>query len=530
MLPRKLCDRRRVPAPTRLDPTEWRWSDAITDDALQDMAQTVLVLFESPTRWIHRRVERITFIDHETIRRQISVDFTLPAGIPAVGRFGDDDVYAAPLFLLGKDHPHPLRAGVRRGWRTRPGWRSNAPRIPTALCSQVTLTDGHGRRLPLLTRYQSGRLAAVMLTEAARRALHGALPRELADSIPAIATLRPERRRKALEDVLHGTEPHLTAARSQLQESGFHELAHVLARYSPVVCTFDGPPGRCLVKLEYTEPLDTRGLNKPPGRIRRSIGWKSEYLVVQLHEIGAGSSHHIEVEVPEDLQVNAVTLRGTRYDLARRRDKLTARQYDYSVHQVGTSRSGAVYIANPPFPRRVGDIAVKMRARRTGFLMAAFVASAITTLVLGAMAVVAPAIIEANTSNGTIAALLVLPTLVAAYIARPGEHAITARMLRFARLLLVANAALPFAAVLVLLTTHVGPQPAEVGYGVVDALMDIVSWSDKPDSALQQKWGTLAGLSAILTLLFAISNYAPRPHGKSHYRLRRRASVGTAES
>ncbi|HKA03524.1 MAG TPA: hypothetical protein VKD67_04325, partial [Acidimicrobiales bacterium] len=44
----------------------------------------VLGLLLSSSSWIHRRVEKVTFRDHRTVRRQVSVDFTISEAAPVL--------------------------------------------------------------------------------------------------------------------------------------------------------------------------------------------------------------------------------------------------------------------------------------------------------------------------------------------------------------------------------------------------------------------------------------------------------------
>lgn len=504
-----------------IDPARWEWADEVADSTVRKMAQVALPLFEQSHRWIHRRVERIRFLDRETIHRQISVDFTLPTGVTPVGRFEDRDVLIAPLFLLGKDHPRPLRIGKKWHWWA-PRRDEHPPRLPMALYSDVNFTDEVNRHIPLLKRGQSNQLANAMLQQAAAKTLKKPVSKKDRDEITAIAFAGRRHRRRALNNLLleepeKGQDSPLTA----LGKSEFAELACMMATHSPVVCLFtDGPPGRSIVKLSCIEPMDEERASSK-GRIRRSFGWKSEYLSVGVTEIGASASHHIEIEIPDELQVNSVSLTGKRYISANKRWRdLKKEEKDYSVHQVGAASSGNIYMADLPYARRMGRAVVKMRVRRPGFLFGALTISTIITAVLTTLALITPEIMNGPSSEGTIAALLLFPSVVAAYIARPGEHVITARMLRWARFVLVGNAALPFLAVLFLLTTPESSSES-VGLnlgGIMDGLFAKIVPQDSPVHGLEARWTVLAIISSLLTFMIVISNIWPLPHGESRYR------------
>ena len=126
--------------------------------------------------------------------------------------------------------------------------------------------------------------------------------------------------------------------------------------------------------------------------------------------------------------------------------------------------------------------------------MGALVASIIISAVLGLATVYSGKIIEAESSDAAVALLLLLPTLLAAYVARPREHEITMRMLRGARTALVLDGALPFLAAFSLLAIH-------------------------NHCELEKMWTRLACCSVFFVLLFIAGNIFPMPHGKSRYRV-----------
>jgi hypothetical protein len=482
------------------------------------MAPVALQLFTEPHRWIHRRVERINFLDRETIHRQVSVDFTLPAGVTPVGRFENRDMYIAPLFLLGKDHPQPLRLGKQRHWWA--WWRAKyRERLPMALYSDVDFADATGKRLPLITRAQSNELANAMLQLAATKVLSRPISKSIRQKISEVVlTDRRHRHDALLSLLLQEPEKGLASPRTDLGNSDFAELACLMATHCPIACLFtDGPPGRTVVKISFDEPMDDERTSSK-GRMWRSIGWKSEYLSVRVNEVGAAASHHIEVDIPGELQINSLGLTGKSYIVANHRWKdLASNERDYVVRQVAPATKGNLYMSGLPYPRRMGRVMVKMRARRSGFLLGALVISATMTVVLAVLLrLVSDDLL--SRSDGSVAALLLLPSVVAAYIARPMEHVITARMLFWARLVLVGNAALPFLAVIFLLTTPNASSSA--GSGIVGALREVLGLVHSHDSSvhnLKVRWVVLAGLSALCTCLFVISNIWPRSHGVSKY-------------
>jgi hypothetical protein len=499
---------------------KWDWADRPDAVALGRMAQVTLTLFEQPERWIHRRVERIYFKDHQSTHHQVSVDFTLPAGMPPIGKFEGKDVYIAPLFLLAKNSTKPLRAGkqTRRRFLIF-GERRLDPKkspIPTPACSNLDFTNQDGHRLPLMTHEQSGVLGAVMLLEAAEQAVGKPATGKLKEQISAIA----QRSLLDLKDVLlwlleepaDKHDPRVKLRNNKI----FPELAYTLASHSLIACFMTGPPQRSVYKLSFDHPIDENSLAKK-GALWRSLGWRSQQCFVPVSEIGASASYHIEIEVPKELLINAVGLVGKRYKWYG--GLVSRKNQDYVIQQVGSASEGKIYIPQPIPGRRAGLAWVKLRARRAGFLTGALVASLMTTVMLALAAYKAPEVLRDGKSEAGAAALLLIPTLLAAYIARPGEHAIASKMLRWARFALVADGILPALAVYFLITTGGESDPTTtLAFGPVSIVIGAGKDAASAGTGLQSEWIILAALSVIFLLLFTVSNIAPSPYGETIYR------------
>jgi hypothetical protein len=491
--------------------SNWEWADSIDATALRRMAQVTLALFKQPERWIHRRVERIYFKSPQLAHHQVSADFTLPTGVPPVSKFDGKDVYIAPLFLLVKGSPVPLFEG-------KPGRRrfilfgkrkvdpSRRP-VPTAPYSNLNFTDQDGNRLPLLTRRQSSLLAATMLLEVAERALGEAATGKLRHDILAI----PSRSRLDLGPVLEWLLKESTCLcdpRTKLREDDvFPELAYMLASHSIVACLLmDGPPQRSIYKLSYDEPPN-EGFSRRKGRLRRSLGLRTEQYFVPLNEIGGSASYHVEIEVPKDLLTTAISLVGKRYRWfgghLRDKDNL-----DYSIQQVVSASEGKIYVPQPLPGRRVGFTWVKLRVDPSGFFVGAIAASWITTIMLALGALAVLVVVYEHESEAAAAALLLVPAVLALYVARPGEHAITSKMLRGARFALVFNAIIPAVAVLFLITASPS-SPHLIATNLTGGTFRL--------STPPLVWTGLAILSMLFSLLFVLCYFAPRPRGKTVY-------------
>lgn len=537
----RLLQRRRSPQFPPI-PEDWGGTVSITPISLRRMAEVMRRLFMEPEKWVHRRVERIYLKSHQMAHHQISVDFTLPPAMPHVGRFGERRVYIAPLFLLVKDSLSPMREGKRPRRRfflfgeRRPD--ASKPIIPTAPYSNIDFRDQAGQRIPVLTRLQSAQLTATMLLKEAERVVGSDLVTDrLRDEIYPI----PFRRLADLGEVLKwlfdeevlSSDPRAALRKDDL----FTELVHILASHSIIICLLtEDEPRRPIYKLSYDEPLNEHYVSKKRNlresfgryveRVFQTLGWKSERYFVPLTEIGAGFSYHVEIAIPDELQVNAVTLTGKEY--RRFTDLISSSDRDYFIQQIGSANEGKIYIPRPYPGRRVGLVWVKLRARRTGFLVGAVITSVFITALLILATWKAPSVLSDKTADPAAAAFLIAPALVGFFLARPGEHAITGKMLRWARLALAMNAGISTLAVFFLITA---PKTEPAGN---ESVLTLVVWTVEklpaalsgPGGHLRLQWGILAFFSLILSLLFVVSLIIPMVHGETIYQPMPDDSIG----
>ena len=82
------------------------WPDEQYAQAAWPVALASLQLLSEESRWIHRRVETVDLLAQELVRRQVSVDFTLPEALLADLRIGAGGPWCVPIAILEK---RPLR-------------------------------------------------------------------------------------------------------------------------------------------------------------------------------------------------------------------------------------------------------------------------------------------------------------------------------------------------------------------------------------------------------------------------------------
>lgn len=236
-----------MPSQRPLTPTENR------------IALVTLELVASWPRWVHRRVETLSFIDDVTVRRSVSVDFTLPTTLPApLPAIEGHNVHVVPLGLLRK-----------------------------AALRDFDLSDESGAALPLMTSAKNGAIAAGALINAAEitpsddelAGLPRRLPPELRDELWSIATGSAPASLRRWERLGHPEESDSYAAgqwrRYLAEDRDFMALASDLARNFLVLTPLITPVGRRrIVKLSYEqteENLDTflRAATKASPKRRR---------------------------------------------------------------------------------------------------------------------------------------------------------------------------------------------------------------------------------------------------------------------
>lgn len=414
-------------------------------DRLELVGAAASPLLLNPARWIHRRVESIEFIDDRSVRRNVSVDFTLPRFfLTSPYRPGPPPIHLAPLALLAKE---PLR--------------------------HFDLTDENGRSLPLLTRTQNNRVAAAALIANAGVLLHRygrTLEREIAADLNAVATGTRQGAQHALDAVLRAEGAARINRELLARDPRLRTLLGALADNFIVLAGLDGRARR-VVKFSYDEPLGESSLPFH-ARVAEGLGWRTKEIVWRTPSVGYSASYHIEVEAPRDVEIVSAAL------------------------VVTDSRGGDTYIPTGFSGRRshlysegmaqdaIGTTSVRLRARRAGLIRAAALLGLLTAALL-TMGAIRVGKVD-NDSAASITLLVVVPALLAAYLARPGEHELASTILVGVRAVVVF---IGFLAV-----TAAGSLLIGLGAGAEHRL-----------------WWPLAGLAWLAAAALVLSYLLPRP-------------------
>jgi hypothetical protein len=133
-----------------------------------------------------------------------------------------------------------------------------------------------------------------------------------------------------------------------------------------------------------------------------------------------------------------------------------------------------------------------MRAERRGLLFGAWVAALLIAAMLTFFGLVTDPLIRQPSSSSSL--LLLAPGLVAAYLLRPGEHAMARKLLRAPRLFLILEAAMTFAAAAVLVALY-PPTPKP---GITPHASGALKWTLRGLAISSIVWLVLLTVSLIL--------------------------------
>jgi hypothetical protein len=418
--------------------------------------------------WVVRRVESIEFVDDRTVRRRVSVDYTIPRDA-VVLRVGDEQlVRVLPLSLMRRKN-----------------------------MINFDFRDHDGRPMPLLglRENQALTLAAVRAWAHATQRMSTPWP-DLPDGLAEL-----------LDDVVAGDQAELGRGYRELERlakekdpSVDEQLMALVERLAGNFLLFASEPAepgsRRIVKWSYDEPLtllhsttsyqgNANGpwYPRPRGngteeltygkRGRRQRAWEPAPLLSGLGVLptlirfptpGAelAASFHVEITAPPEVSiVRASMLAGTpnpRFDGERpENDRARWRQWLEKTNGGGRSRRARLrrrpsfdsvgggyptvdlHVADVPFGS-LSRAQVELQASPTGWLASAWLAVLLATLTLAAAWLADPGDAELPT--------LVLISYAAAMVAvvvRPDPHVMATRLLRRLRMLAASSAVLALA-------------------------------------------------------------------------------------
>jgi len=392
------------------------WPDEQYAAASESVALACLELLIEEDRWIHRRVETIDLLAQELVRRQVSVDFTLPEPLLGELRMGPQGPWCVPIAILEKQ---PLR---NFDLREDDEWR------------------------PILGSSSGGPIAAGLVIAAARLAT---APDELE---PEVASLLALIARSDLEDAraamaqLRGRAAHAPQIATILADETSGYFLATFAENYMLIALLGRPQGRRLLKYAYDEHLQCGGHASRPRRLARRLGWSPLVVDVAVSTAAHAASYHAEVVVPEELRLDA-------WIVDARTEELLSTDIERGVDRASLHAPRVALDAEPL-------LVTAMRAERADLPTVAFATSAVTSLLLLIGAIFGN--LSTPTAGSSVALLLAGSVLFATAVARGGEHRLVRGIFAGPRWLLSIVAAAALAAA------------ASVAFGADAGLRDVV--------------------------------------------------------
>lgn len=416
-----------------------------TDDQLKAVGESAARPIAERSKWIHRRVEQITFPlpSDRVYRRDISIDFTIPDLAPVDEDLRDGSLrYYVPLSLLER-WPPLLRLDLRAG---------------------------DGRPIPLLTSDQNATIDAALLRAIARDVLGRSglsLNAEMEEQIDRLAGLREfDRQPPPRERVLTGTllsliPPSTLGKRSPESEALasddlFVELAGAMPRTTILWLRVDGSAGdREVVKLSYDAPFRTR----IDQRSRKAFGFEPLVVDFQAPHLGGSGSYHLAVSVPPPLMISdsALLLMQPQTALgiphvqrpvtgctsSQQSEDFASSEGVLSLYAHNESRDARFYVSGPRTGSQ-GKVRIATVVARSGLIRPGAMAGlAITAL----LAVVTLRLGESLTNReAVVTTLLVAPALLAYLVVRPADHVVVGQYVGGLRRVLIMLGTLPLVA------------------------------------------------------------------------------------
>jgi hypothetical protein len=366
----------------------------LTDTRIEELGTLIAPLISDGVSWIERRKEDVQILDDTALRRQISVDFSLRSAVKPLlqgGNNAHDPLYCAPVFVL--------------------------PKSPSNLRS-FDLCDEGGSSLSLISREDNAKISGeALIALVMKHSGRDDLPSDLKRELRRVAEWEPERAEPIAAKLKDSEGPWGDELKSLRGDPRLVGWLETLAHSSIVVVFFrSSGPRRKLVKLTFEEPITAK-----QRRLTR-LGWASYRVLIDSPRIEA-RTFHFEAEAPSGLRISKAQLTDSERD-----DPITETGFMKRVHlyRQSAQRAGA------------GTAVLLLDVAGPGFVSGAMLASILTVGALLGCALSAESIAANPTSAPAL--LLVLPGLIASYVARPDQHALTTRLLSFARGLLLGIA------------------------------------------------------------------------------------------
>ncbi len=363
-----------------------------------DIGLDVVLLLAHINSWIIRRIEKITFLDDRSVRRQITVDFSVPLEAPL--RESPDNSYLIPLGLLRK-----------------------APLVG------FDLRDESGAALSVLSKRENSLIAWSAACALGENILGELVPDGLSKKLHSIVSMDPDHGAQILKEVRESKNPKF---KKLMKVSLFQELLQDLCNNFLLLTPVAFEPGRRrILKFSYFETVGLENLT-----LSQRLGLEPAPIRFSVPSIDEADSFHFEIEAPRGMDVYEAEI-------------VELDEIDEEVDQLAYDgvRAQRVHLypdSVPPGARAEARIWLLPVTR--GFMRSAFLFSFAVAGMLLAILLRLPGDAEESVPS----LLLALPGVVGLFLTRPGENPMTSRLLLGLRGVVSVVGFLPFAGALLL--------------------------------------------------------------------------------
>jgi hypothetical protein len=391
-------------------------------------------------RWIHRRVERITFCDADALRRDVSVDFTLPNWFHDRREAGRR-VGVARTFAQLRARS---KASVVRRQLVPIGF------LRKGVLVNFSLRDESDVSLPLLNAPQNTQVSEAVLVSIASRALEGPVPSAIRCDIRDLVradhdlTRRPSLAQNAYKKLFETRDAALAERERLEQHQAFSStastfLGHFLALAIVELHRYQ----RRILHFSYEESLHEdvgTGARRLFPFVERLARGEPRVMAVSAPAAAQAQSYHLEVEAPEGHMISKRESFwfhvGNRVPVPTRNTGTFRRAHFHLSHLAAGSKAAAL---------------VHLLPRPYTIVRGAAGTSTLALVSIASIAIRYPSLDEANAEVAT-SVLLAFVGLMSLFMIRSGEQDISTTLLFPLRSLVTAPIALSFASALVVLS------------------------------------------------------------------------------
>jgi hypothetical protein len=379
--------------------------------------------------WVHRRVQRVSYLEPQLMVNSLSVDFTVPEA--------DIGAYV-PISVL--------------------------PKWPPLYRFDFTRADG--TPVPLLTSRQNGIIDEALLEA-------------LVDEVSPNSLAKPGFR-QSLSSLARGPETHLEWAFDAFQEGlegsisdprveRVLDIAAMLTDatllWFPV--SIDERGAHRLCKVQYlARSIESHNRRT---RVLRSLSWSQPAEYIPLWHVGADANFHAEVEAPAVLAIRSVEARF--YWFAETGEPGEGQAESSHAPEDSSAEAESVGLRPDEYVDREGRLAhlyVSGRRPLAADLVAVFAPSRVVVFSMFAAAAIISALVSVfyywraeitapGDLDAAVAVLILVPALIGYVVIRPSDPPLARRYVFGAQLLSLAAGAIPLAMAVLLLRFSAEP-------------------------------------------------------------------------